>query len=63
MKSSSSISIATTSPDGKSSQKTVTYVNPDATAEQLTTFAKELNGLTENHYEHTSRINTQTKEE
>ena len=41
---------------GKSLQKTVTDVNPNATSAQLVTFATKLNALTTNSYVRTDRI-------
>lgn len=51
-----SLIIGATDSGGKTIQKTVTDVNPNATNEQLTTFGKMLNSLTNNTYQTTNRI-------
>lgn len=51
-----SIIINSLSPSGDKLQKTLTDVNPVATATQITTFTRALNGLTNNSYASTQSI-------
>ena len=52
----SNIVITSTSPQGKTLQKTLTDINPAATNEQLATFGNMLNQLTDNVYGNTTKI-------
>lgn len=52
-----SIIITSTDTTGKTLQKNITDVNPEATNAQLVTFAQGLNALTTNTYNGTSRVN------
>ena len=51
-----SINIKMKSPDNKDLQKSITYVNPEATSEDFKLMAKGLVSLTSNEYESTDRI-------
>lgn len=51
-----SIIINSLAPNGDKLQKTLTDVNPAATATQITTFTRALNGLTNNSYASTQSI-------
>ena len=51
-----SIIINSTSNQGKSLQKTLTDVNPEATNEELATFGQRLTAITTNVYGNTTRI-------
>lgn len=51
-----SISIKMKSPDNKDLQKSITYVNPEATSEDFKLMARGLVSLTSNEYESTDRI-------
>lgn len=42
--------IKATDPDGDDIQKTLTHANPNATDENIDTFARAFNGLSRNNY-------------
>lgn len=50
------IKITATTPQGGTTSKTITYINPDATNAQLATLGTMINSLTDNQYVKTTKI-------
>lgn len=54
----SDLKIKATSPQGKSITTSVTYVNPEATNDQLATLGTMVNALTDNRYDSSTKVTT-----
>lgn len=54
----SDLKIKATSPQGKSITTSVTYVNPEATNDQLATLGTMVNALTDNSYDSSTKVTT-----
>lgn len=52
------IKLISTDTNAKTSTTSITYVNPDASNEQLSTFGQMLNNFTTNNYVRTDRVTT-----